>query len=98
MPNRNVFMGSVGNDKYAKIIVEKADEIGLKTIFQVKNNASTATCAVLLTDQNRSLVAHLEAASQFTEDFLESYKIWSHIENSCLFYITVSYYYINLLE
>ena len=92
MPNRNVFMGSVGNDKYAKIIVEKADEIGLKTLFQVKHNASTATCAVLLTDQNRSLVAHLAAASQFTEDYLESNKIWSHIEHSRLFYITVGYF------
>jgi adenosine kinase len=89
MPNSTVFMGSVGSDRYAEIIVQKANEIGLKTLFQTTDKESTATCAVLLTDSNRSMVAHLGAAYHFTENFLEFPKNWSIVENSRLFYITV---------
>ena len=82
-------MGSVGRDSYAEIIVSKANEIGLKTLFQTTDKEPTATCAVLLTDSNRSMVAHLGAAYHFTEDFLDFPKNWSIVENSRLFYITV---------
>ena len=82
-------MGSVGQDTYADIIVEKAEEIGLKTLFQTTDKEATATCAVLLTDANRSMVAHLGAAYQFTEEFLDIPKNSNIIEHSKLFYITV---------
>jgi len=87
-PNVNVFMGCVGQDEYAEIIASKAEEAGLKTLFQTTCEATTATCATLLTDQNRSLVAHLGAACKFTQDYLDNFKTWSHVENSRLFYIT----------
>ncbi len=87
-PNVNVFMGCVGEDEYADIIVNKAEEAGLRTLFQTTCEATTATCATLLTDQNRSLVAHLGAACKFTQDYLDSYTTWTYVENSRLFYIT----------
>lgn len=88
-PNSTVFMGSVGQDTYADIIVEKAEEIGLKTLFQTIDKEATATCAVLLTDANRSMVAHLGAAYGFTDEFLDMPKNWSIVEHCRLFYITV---------
>lgn len=84
-------MGSVGRDTHADIIVEKANEIGLKTLFQTTDKEPSATCAILLTDNNRSMVAHLGAAYHFTEDFLDISKNWSYVENARLFYITVSF-------
>lgn len=84
----NIFMGCVGKDEYASIVKSKAKESGLKTIFQTTNQASTATCATLLTDKNRSMVAHLGAACKFTEDHLDCPDNWAYIENSQVFYIT----------
>lgn len=83
-------MGSVGKDDYAEMIKEKAKETGLKTLFQVKSEAPTATCAVLLTGTNRSLVAHLGAAKRFTVDFLDQENNWSLIESQKIYYFTVS--------
>jgi len=52
-PNSTLFMGCVGQDKYADILKNKAKEVGLKTLFQTTDKASTATCAVLITNKNR---------------------------------------------
>lgn len=84
-------MGSVGCDSAAEIIVQKANEIGLKTLMQVTDKEPTARCAVLLTGSNRSLVCHLGAANHFDEDFLNYAQTWSYVEHSRLFYITVCY-------
>ena len=87
-PDLNIFMGCVGQDDYADIIVSKAEESGLRTILQINDEASTAKCATLLTDQNRSMVAHLGAATTFTDDHLDSDNNMYFVENSEIFYIT----------
>jgi sugar/nucleoside kinase (ribokinase family) len=46
-------MGCVGRDDYARIIEKEAKDIGVRTVFQTTNKAETATCHVLLTDNNR---------------------------------------------
>ena len=84
-----LFMGCVGEDKHAEIIKDKASEIGLRTLFQVTDKASSATCAVLLTGKQRSLVCHLGAANYFTADFLVANTNWPLIETNRIFYITV---------
>lgn len=88
IPNVNVFMGCVGRDEYADLIVSKADEAGLVTTLQTHETATTATCATLLTDQNRSMVAHLGAACEFTDNHLDHDENWNFIKNSQVFYIT----------
>jgi len=89
-----MFMGCVGQDKHAEIIKDKASEIGLNTLFQVTDKASSATCAVLLTGKQRSLVCHLGAANYFTADFLFQGSNWSLIESNQIFYITVVFFFI----
>jgi adenosine kinase len=84
-------MGCVGQDEYADFIKEKAKESGMKTLFQVTDKAPTATCAVLLTDNNRSLVCHLGAANYFRSEFLDQDNNWSLIENMKIYYFTVSH-------
>lgn len=81
-------MGCVGNDEYAKMIKEKAEEIGVETALEETNEAPTAKCAILLTNKNRSMVAHVGAACHFSIDFLE--QNWDLLETIQIFYITVT--------
>lgn len=53
MANSAVFMGCVGQDKYAEIIRDEARQIGVKGLFQTHAEAPSARCAVLLTGNNR---------------------------------------------
>lgn len=87
-PNVTLFVGCVGQDKHAEIIKDKASEIGLRTLFQVTEKANSATCAVLLTGKQRSLVCHLGAANYFTADFMFQENNWPLIESNRIFYIT----------
>ncbi|XP_012260996.1 adenosine kinase 2 isoform X2 [Athalia rosae] len=59
-------MGCVGNDKYAKILEDKARADGLKVHYQYTDKEPTGTCAVLITGRERSLCANLAAANCFS--------------------------------
>lgn len=87
-PDLNIFMGCVGQDDYADILASKAEDSGLRTVLQTTDQASTAKCATLLTDQNRSMVAHLGAATKFTDDHLDNDNNMYYVKNSEIFYIT----------
>lgn len=87
-PNVCTFMGCVGKDKNAEIMREKASEVGLKTLYQINEQVSTGTCAVLITGKDRSLVAHLSAADKFTVDHLNNEQNWSQVAQAQFFYIT----------
>lgn len=87
-PNVCTFMGCVGKDKNAEIMREKAAGVGLNTIYQINDQISTGTCAVLITGKDRSLVAHLAAADKFTVDHLDNEKNWSLVSKAQVFYVT----------
>ena len=82
-------MGCTGKDRNAEIMSRKAKEVGLNVVYQVKDCVPTGTCAVLITNNDRSLVAHLGAASHFTEGHLLEENNWQLIEKAKIFYITV---------
>lgn len=65
-PNIVSYMGCVGNDKYAKILENKARSDGLNVHYQYTDKEPTGTCAVLITGRERSLCANLAAANCFT--------------------------------
>jgi len=87
-PNVATFVGCIGKDHNADIMREKAREVGLNAVYQVTDKASTGTCAVLITGNDRSLVAHLAAANLFTSDHLDNQEHWSHIEKAKVIYVT----------
>lgn len=68
---------------------EKAREVGLNTAYQITDKASTGTCAVLITGEDRSLVAHLGAANCFTSDHMDKPDTWAHVQNAKIIYVTV---------
>jgi adenosine kinase len=81
-------MGAVGNDDYGNLMREKCKEVGLNPIYQVKEDKSTGTCAVLITGKERSLVAHLGAANFFTPDHLDNDHHWSFVEKAQFIYVS----------
>lgn len=88
-PNVATFMGCIGKDHNADIMKQKASEVGLNALYQINESVQTGTCAVLITGNDRSLVAHLGAANCFTEDHLDNEHHWSFIEKAKIFYISV---------
>ena len=63
-------------------------EGGLKSMHELKLFKLTSN--LFQKYEKRSLVAHLDAAYHFTEDFLDCPKNWSYVEKSSVFYISVS--------
>nr|CAD7441411.1 unnamed protein product [Timema bartmani]CAD7460042.1 unnamed protein product [Timema tahoe] len=89
-PNVTVFMGSVGNDDYSKILEEKARSQGVNVRYQYSPVESTGSCAVLVTDNghNRSLCANLAAANHFTIEHIHKLENKILMENARYFYIS----------
>jgi adenosine kinase len=69
--NVTTYMGCIGNDEYGKILFDKATADGVNAVYQRHSTLKTGTCAVLLTDSNRSLCAHLAAAENFSAEHLD---------------------------
>jgi len=93
-PNVTSYMGCVGSDESSKILEEKAKQVGINVRYQTCEKP-TGRCAVLITDQNRSLVTKLDAANHFTISHLEEETNWSVVAASKLvysagFFLTVS--------
>lgn len=87
-PFRAVFIGAVGKDKFGETILKRARADGVETYYQSFEEKPTGTCAVIISDVNRSLVANLGAAASFTEDWLDSEESQCVVERAKYFYIT----------
>jgi len=83
-------MGAVGTDEYSKILEECAMNDGVNVRYQKWEEYPTGTCAVLITDQNRSLCAYLAAADHFTKDHLDKPDNFALVEKAKYYYISVS--------
>lgn len=87
-PDVAVFFGCVGDDKFSKILEDKARSDGVNVRYQYTQEAPTGTCAVLITGTHRSLCANLAAANLFTIDHLRRDDNRKCIENAEYFYIS----------
>lgn len=87
-PKVAVFFGCVGEDKYSKILGEKATEAGVDVHYQYTDKEPTGTCGVLITGTHRSLCANLAAANCFSLDHVLKPDNWKCIEEAKYFYIS----------
>jgi len=88
VPKATTFMGCIGKDKFGKILEEKAREGGVNVSYQYHDTEPTGTCAVLLTGENRSLVAYLAAANHFSKDHLDKPENRALLEKAQYFYMS----------
>jgi len=80
------FIGSVGNDENAEKLKSAASFDGVQTHYYVSKTFHTGCCAVLITDNERSLVADLSAANDYQHEHYLSPEIQSLIQSIDIFY------------
>src|SRR4051794_5901523 len=78
----SVYFGCVGNDSFSKELRKAAEESGVHLEYLVDPVAPTGTCAVVITDKHRSLVANLGAANCYKIDHLRRPEIWTYVEKA----------------
>ncbi|XP_074040767.1 adenosine kinase 2 [Leptinotarsa decemlineata] len=88
-PFVTTYFGCVGMDKYSRILFEKATDDGVNVRYQQCDKGEpTGTCAVLITDHNRSLCANLGCANNFTIDHIRTRDNKYLIDSAKYYYIS----------
>lgn len=87
-PGVSAYIGAVGNDENGKYMKEAAEKYGVKTYYMTTNDKPTGTCAVLVRDKERSLVANLAAAELHKITHIETPEISEVISKAKYFYAT----------
>ncbi|CAG8437426.1 1712_t:CDS:2 [Scutellospora calospora] len=84
-----IYFGCVGNDGYAEKMRKAASKEGLTVNYLVTDSRPTGTCAVIITNNHRSLVANLSAAQEYKDSkHLDLDEVWKIVENIKFYYIT----------
>jgi len=85
--NATAFMGCIGTDEYGKTLEDCAKNDGVLMHFMKDPSTPTGTCAVLVKDGERSLIANLAAANNFKPSHLESSLSHTIYEKAQVYYI-----------
>ena len=86
-PNSVVFIGGVGDDKYAAILQDAVKKAGLRVEYRVDPEHPTGRCGVVITGHHRSMCTDLGAANHYALDHLKKPEIWQLVENAEVYYI-----------
>lgn len=82
------FIGAVGADDFATEMAAGAQKDGVNVQYQATADVGTGTCGVLITGNNRSLVANLSAANCYKIDHLQAAEQWAVVEKASIYYIS----------
>jgi len=82
------YLGCIGNDKFGAVLKEAAEKDGVTTHYLVDPSTPTGTCAVLIRNKERSLVANLSAANNYKKTHFDSPEIQSLVQNAKFYYST----------
>lgn len=88
VPQAVTFVGCIAKDKYGEILEDTMSDGGVRVSYQYSSEEPTGTCAVLLTDMNRSLVAYLAAANKFTKDHLDTPENKELVQKAHFYYMS----------
>lgn len=86
LPHSTAYMGCVGTDNYGKILEDCATADGVLVHYMKDQVTPTGTCAVLVKDGERSLIANLGAANSFKKSHLETEESQAIYEAAKVFY------------
>lgn len=89
------YIGCIGNDDFGKQLKKQATNDGVRVEYLLDDAVPTGTCACLITEKVRSLVANLGAANHYKYDHLKKPENWALVEKAqCVyiagFFLTVS--------
>jgi len=88
VPKASVYIGCIGNDKFGKTLREAAEKDGVTPHYLVDPTTPTGTCAVLIRNKERSLVANLSAANNYKKTHFDSPEIQAIVEKAKVYYST----------
>ncbi|KAB8339067.1 hypothetical protein FH972_022003 [Carpinus fangiana] len=86
-PNSVVYLGAVGDDKYAATLDAACKAAGLATEYLRLKEHPTGRCGAVITGANRSLCTDLGAANHYTLDHLQQPHICALAEAADFFYV-----------
>ncbi|KAG9247103.1 adenosine kinase [Calycina marina] len=86
-PNSVVYLGGVGDDKYAAILHDAVKTAGLRVEYRVDKKEKTGRCGVVITGHDRSMVTDLGAANHYDLDHLKSPEVWKLVEEATHFFV-----------
>jgi adenosine kinase len=86
-PNSVVFLGGVGDDKYAAILRDAVKQAGLRVEYRVDPKEPTGRCGVVITGHNRSMCTDLGAANHYDLQHLKQPDVWALVEGAEAYYI-----------
>lgn len=81
------FIGSVGKDKYSEQMKDCTKSDGVSVYYSEDEKTPTGTCAVLINEKERSMVANLAAANNYVISHLQSDEIKKVYQSCDIFYI-----------
>ena len=81
---RTAFIGSIGNDEFGRTLETELSETGVSALFHKDEATPTGTCAVLVLDNERTLVANLAACLKYPTTHLEAHA--AALEKTQFFY------------
>lgn len=87
-PRASAYVGCIGNDENGKTLKNTTEAAGVVTHYLVDEATVTGTCAVLVTDKERSLCTNLGAANNYKKAHIESPALQQVLEKAQLFYST----------
>jgi adenosine kinase len=87
-PNATSFFGAVGADAFANTMTVCSKKDGVNVQYMSNPEVPTGTCAVVITDKNRSLVANLSAANTYKLGHLLAREQWAVVEKASIYYIS----------
>lgn len=85
------FVGSVGNDKTAETLRTIAKNAGVNVNYYVTDKDRTGTCAVLIQDKERALMANISACNHYSLEHFESKEI-QELVHKAKFYFTTGFF------
>lgn len=85
-PGFSSYIGCVGNDAFGAQLKAAAEKDGVTTLYDIATAAPTGTCAVLIHDQERSLIANLGAAEKYSRAHFDSAAIQAVLAKAKIVY------------
>eukprot|EP01138_Halocafeteria_seosinensis_P013588 gb/GECG01013877.1/.p1 GENE.gb/GECG01013877.1/~~gb/GECG01013877.1/.p1 ORF type:complete len:344 (+),score=49.87 gb/GECG01013877.1/:1-1032(+) len=94
-PGFSSYIGCIGKDGYGQKLKDAAAKDGVKPLYMEDESAATGTCAVLITNKERSLVANLSAANNYKIDHFKTEPVQNALKKAQViytagFFLTVS--------
>eukprot|EP01059_Diplonema_ambulator_P006904 TRINITY_DN16478_c0_g1_i1.p1 TRINITY_DN16478_c0_g1~~TRINITY_DN16478_c0_g1_i1.p1 ORF type:complete len:363 (+),score=56.41 TRINITY_DN16478_c0_g1_i1:87-1175(+) len=84
--NKCGFVGALGEDEFGTILERALRQTGVNPLFEKSSTHPTGTCACLIVGKERSLIANLGAALQFTMAHLNSERVSQALTDSDIVY------------